>query len=302
LRVSCFGVWLEICKIHYFYVTSGLPEKTPVKIMWKSKDVYYISDSTGILISNIGQAVLCQFPEISFQEKRISYVNSVGQAKKVLTKILKQSGGRKPLIFSTIIDPKIREVLRSSTEIEYFDPLESLLEELENSLEAKALRVPGFSHHMSDVLVNRRVEAIHFCLDHDDGQKPDQYNEAEVIILGVSRSGKTPVSVYLATQMGIKSANFPLTSEYLNRYRLPPGITANIKQTVGLTITPELLHSIREKRYQGSKYAKLATCREEIQQANQIYQKYKIPVIKSSGKSIEEIATQISQELGLTRI
>ena len=270
--------------------------------MWKSKDVYYISDSTGILISNIGQAVLCQFPEISFQEERISYVNTVEQAKKVLKKILKQSGGRKPLIFSTIVNPNVREVIRLSTEVEYFDPLESLLEGLENSLEAEALRVPGFSHHISDVLMNRRVEAIHFCLDHDDGQKPDQYKEAEVIILGVSRSGKTPVSVYLATQMGIKSANFPLTSEYLNRYRLPPGITKNIKRTVGLTITPELLHSIREKRYPGSGYAKLATCREEIQQAMQIYQKYKIPVIKSSGKSIEEIATQISQELELTRI
>ena len=269
--------------------------------MWKSKDVYYISDSTGILISNIGQAVLCQFPEISFQEERISYVTTVAQAKKVLEKILKQSGGRKPLIFSTIIDPKVREVLRSS-EVEYFDPLESLLEGLEKSLEARALRVPGFSHHMSDVVMNRRVEAIHFCLDHDDGQKPDQYNEAEVIILGVSRSGKTPVSVYLATQMGIKSANFPLTTEYLDRYRLPPEITRNIRQTVGLTITPELLHSIREKRYPGSSYARLATCREEIQQASQIYMKYKIPVIKSTGKSIEEIATQIFQELELTRI
>ncbi len=270
--------------------------------MWKSKEVYYISDSTGILVSNIGRAILCQFPEISFQEERIPYVTTVDQAGKVLKKILKQSAGRRPLIFSTIIDPRVREVLRSSSEIEYFDPLESLLEGLENSLEAKALRVPGFSHHISDVLMNRRVEAIHFCLDHDDGQKPDQYNDAEVIILGVSRSGKTPVSVYLATQMGIKSANFPLTSEYLDRYRLPSGIIANIKRTVGLTITPELLHSIREKRYPASSYAKLATCREEIQQAKQIYLKYKIPVIKSSGKSIEEIATQISQHLELTKI
>ncbi len=273
-----------------------------MSIMWKSKDVYYISDSTGILITNIGQAVLCQFPEISFQEERISYVTTVEQAQKVLGKILQHSAGRKPLIFSTIIDPKVRNVLRSSSEVEYFDPLESLLEGLEKSLEAPALRVPGFSHHISDVIMNRRVEAINFCLNHDDGKKPDQYNEAEVIILGVSRSGKTPVSVYLATQMGIKSANFPLTSEYLNKYRLPREITANVKRTVGLTTTSELLHSIREKRYAGSSYAKLATCREEIQQAKQIYQKYKIPVISSSGKSIEEIATQISQELEITKI
>ncbi|MEA3547771.1 MAG: pyruvate, water dikinase regulatory protein [Thermodesulfobacteriota bacterium] len=269
--------------------------------MWQSKDVYYVSDSTGILITNIGQAVLCQFPEISFQEERFPFVRTVPEAQKVLEKILKQSAGRKPIIFSTIVNPEVREILRSS-EVEYFDPLESLLISLEDCLETKALRVPGFSHHINDVMMNKRVEAIHFCLEHDDGQKVSEYNDAEIIILGVSRAGKTPVSVYLATQMGFKAANFPLTSEYLHEYRLPKEITENVKNTVGLTPSPEFLHSVREKRYAGSNYAKMGTCRQEVQEAKQIFMKYKIPVIQSTGKSIEEIATQISQELKLTRI
>ncbi|HIE07585.1 MAG TPA: phosphoenolpyruvate synthase regulatory protein, partial [Desulfarculaceae bacterium] len=111
-----------------------------------------------------------------------------------------------------------------------------------------------------------------------------------------------PVSVYLATQMGVKAANFPLTSKYLDTYRLPKEVAENRKKTVGLTPSPEFLRSVREKRYSGSNYAKLATCRQEVEQAKQIYMKYKIPVIESTGKSIEEIATQISQELKLSRI
>jgi regulator of PEP synthase PpsR (kinase-PPPase family) len=145
----------------------------------------------------------------------------------------------------------------------------------------------------------KRVGAINYCLEHDDGTKLNEYDEADVILLGVSRSGKTPVSVYIATHMGLKSANFPLTDEYLNNYRLPNSIVNNRRKVVGLTTTAEILHSFRQKRYPDSNYAKRHTCIEELQQAEQIFQKYQIPVIESSGKSIEELATQISQELGI---
>lgn len=268
--------------------------------MWNSKDVYFISDSTGILATNLGQALICQFPEINFHEERFPFVLTVEEAKKTLAYILKQSRGRRPLIFSTIMNPTVRKIF-NSPEVELFDAFEIFMERLETCLEAKALRVPGFSRHIDNLTMGKRVEAIHFCLEHDDGIKPEECDEADVILLGVSRAGKTPVSVYLATQMGLKSANFPLTSEYFTRYRLPNGIIRNIKRTIGLTTTPEFLRNVRDKRYPNSVYAKLSTCIEEIRQAEGIFKKNKIPVVSTAGKSIEEVATQVSQELGLSK-
>jgi len=197
-----------------------------------------------------------------------------------------------------LVDPQIRKIF-DHPEVELFDVCEEFLGRLENCLEAKALMLPGFARQVDDVGMARRVEAINYCLSHDDGTKLDEYDEADVVLLGVSRSGKTPVSVYLSSHMGLKAANYPLTNTDLDRYFLPAGVNRNRKKTVGLTSSPELLHSMRQKRYPGSNYAKRATCMQELEQAKQIFLKYKIPVIDTSGKSIEEVATQISQEIGL---
>ncbi|MBC8318734.1 MAG: pyruvate, phosphate dikinase/phosphoenolpyruvate synthase regulator [Desulfobulbaceae bacterium] len=269
--------------------------------MWSVKDVYYISGSTGILAANYGQALICQFPGITFNEKTFPFINSVAQAKETMQKILEYAGGRRPLVFTSLVDPQIRDIF-DSTEVEFIDIFEHRLTYLENILECKALRIAGSSRQTDAVVLKERVEAIHFCLEHDDGLKTHQYNQADVIILGVSRSGKTPVSVYLATQTGLKAANFPLTSEYLQTYILPNNILGNRMKMIGLTTSPQFLSNIREKRYPGSKYSSLATCREEIKQAEQIYQRYKIPWLLSTGQSIEEVATQIIQKLNLATI
>lgn len=268
--------------------------------MWSSKDVYYISDSTGILATNLGQALICQFPEISFNEERFPFIRTVEEAKTTLSYILERSAGRRPVIISTILDAEVRKVF-DILEVEFFEAYGVLLERLEVCLEAKAVGEPGFARHVDDVTIARRTEAIHFCLEHDDGTKVDEYGEAEIILLGVSRTGKTPISVFIATQMGLKSANFPLTVEYLRQYRLPPPILQNLKQVVGLTTTADLLHSVREKRYPGSNYAKLATCVEEIHQAQRIFLKHQIPTVSTAGKSIEEVATQVLQKIGMPK-
>ncbi len=268
--------------------------------MWNSKDVYYISDSTGILATNMGQALLCQFPEINFHEEHLPFIRSVAEAKKALRYILESSGGRRPLVFSTIMDREIMEVF-NVPQLEFFDAYECFLTRLEECLEAKALRVPGFSRQVDNVTMARRVEAIHFSLEHDDGVKTDEFGQADVVLLGVSRAGKTPVSVYLATQLGLKAANFPLTSEYLSRMRLPQGIQTNLRRTVGLTTRPEILHQVRKKRYPDSSYASLTTCIEEIEQARRLFLRFHLPVIDTAGKSIEEIATQVLQELGISK-
>ena len=268
--------------------------------MWNSKDVYFVSDSTGILATNLGHAMLRQFPEISFHEEKFPFVLTKEEARKTVAYILKQSRGRRPLIFSTIMNDEVRAIF-DHPEVELFDAFAAFMEPLETCLEAKALRVPGFSRHVDNISMAKRVEAIHYCLEHDDGIREDEVDEADVILLGVSRTGKTPVSVYLATQLGLKAANLPLTKEILSQYRLPEPIRRNSKRAVGLTTTPELLHNVREQRYADSTYARLATCLEELHQAEQIFRNHNIPIISTAGKSIEETATQVTQELGFSK-
>ena len=217
-----------------------------------------------------------------------------------MRKILEYAGGRRPIIFASIVDPKIREVF-DHPEVEFIDIFEKRLSFMEEILECKALRIAGSSRQTDFVVLKERVEAIHYSLKHDDGIKSHEYNQANVIILGVSRAGKTPVSIFLATQMGLKAANFPLTPEYLEPRKLPDIILPNRMRMVGLSCSPQFLSNVREKRLPGSKYASLATCRKELNQADQIYRHYAIPVISCTGRSIEEVATQIVQELNLSK-
>ena len=268
--------------------------------MWTSKDVYYVSDSTALLAEDMGQSLLCQFQEINFHEEKIPFIKTREDAFRALEEILEKSGGRHPLVFCSIMDSHLRKIL-DSPQVEFFDIFGNILDKLEVSLETKALRVPGFSRTIDDMTLAKRVEAIHFSIEHDDGTGVREYDEAEVIVVGVSRSGKTPVSVYLATHMGVKAANFPLTAEHLDSYELPPDIARNKKKVVGLTTSPQLLHRIREQRYSGSSYAKLSTCTHELNQAQAIYMKYNIPIVNTDGRSIEETAAQVTQLVEIPR-
>lgn len=268
--------------------------------MWTSKDVYYVSGSTALLAEDMGQALLCQFQEINFHEEKIPFIKTKDDALRAMEHILEQSGGRRPLVFCTIMDNHLRRIF-DSPEVEFFDIFGNVLDRMELILETKALRVPGYSRVIDDMTLAKRVEAIHFSIEHDDGSRVREYDEAEVILVGVSRSGKTPVSVYLASHMGIKSANFPLTSEHLDSYELPPDIVHNKKKVVGLTTSPQLLHRIREQRYSGSTYARITTCAHELNQAQAIFMKYGIPILNTDGKSIEETAVQVTQLVEIPR-
>ncbi len=269
--------------------------------MWHSKDVYYLSASTGILAEDLGKSLLCQFPEVSFNVEKLPFVRTMEDARKALEHILAQSTGRFPVIFSTIMDKEIISIL-DVPEVEFFDIYDKELDRLGAVLEAKPIRISGTARHLDDSTMGRRVNAIQYCISHDDGTRMKDYDEAEVILLGVSRSGKTPISVYLATQMGIKAANYPLVAEDLDSYRLPNDIVRNKARAIGLSTTPETLHFVRQKRYKDSSYAKLGTCSNELSQANQIFLNYNIPIIVSDGSSIEETATQVAQQLSLKRL
>jgi Uncharacterized protein conserved in bacteria len=264
------------------------------------QDVYYVSGSTAILAENMGKALLAQFHDIRFREEKIPFIHTPDDARKALAHILHQSKSSQPLIFCTIMDQKTQDVF-NCPEVQFFDIFFNTLELLEKALCTTAMREPGYSRHFTISKMNKRVDAIHFSLEHDDGTRLAEYDEADIILVGVSRSGKTPVSMYLATHMELKSANFPLTADHLDNPELPKEIVRNRKRAVGLTCSPSYLHSIREKRYAGSTYASLANCTKELQQAKQLYIRHNLKVINVEGRSIEEIAVQAIQMIGLAR-
>jgi [pyruvate, water dikinase]-phosphate phosphotransferase / [pyruvate, water dikinase] kinase len=266
--------------------------------MGKTREVYYVSGSTGILAKNTGKALLAQFPEISFIEESFPFIRTEAEAQAVIEKILKQSPGRHPLVFSTLFIKKLNDIF-DIPEIEFLNICDHFLDRLEKILQTKALRVPGFSRHLDDLTATKRVNAIQFTVSHDDGTGVKDYDQADLILVGVSRSGKTPVSVYFATQMGVKTANYPLVDEDLAESRLPPEVVRNIQRVAGLSTSPQMLHVFRESRFKGSKYADISTCTKEINRAKIIFQQYNIPIFFSDGRSIEEMATQINQKLNL---
>lgn len=264
------------------------------------QDVYYVSGSTAILAEDMGKALLAQFQGIRFREEKIPFIHTPDDARKALAHILQQSGDSRPLVFCTIMDQQTRDVF-DCPEVRFFDIFLNTLELLETALGTKALREPGYSRHFTISKMDKRVDAIHFSLEHDDGTRPAEYDEAEIILIGVSRSGKTPVSIYLATHMELKAANFPLTADHLDKHELPKEIVRNKKRAVGLTCSPHYLHTIREKRYAGSTYASLANCTRELQLAKQLYMQHNLKTLNVEGRSIEELAVQAIQAIGMTK-
>lgn len=264
------------------------------------QDVYYVSGSTAILAEDMGKALLAQFQGVRFREEKIPFIHTPDDARKALAHILQQSGDTRPLVFCTIMDQQTRDVF-DCPEVRFFDIFLNTLELLEVALGTKALREPGYSRHFTISKMDKRVDAIHFSLEHDDGTRPAEYDEAEIILIGVSRSGKTPVSIYLATHMELKAANFPLTADHLDKHELPKEIVRNRKRAVGLTCSPHYLHTIREKRYAGSTYASLANCTRELQLAKQLYMRHNLKTLNVEGRSIEELAVQAIQAIGMTK-
>ncbi len=265
--------------------------------MGKTRDVYYVSGSTAILAEDMGKALLAQFQGIRFREEKIPFIHTSEDAQKALDHILSQSRGHSPLVFCTIMNEQTLKVF-DCEEIEFYDIFLNTLERLESSLNAEAIREPGYSRHFTIPKMNKRVDAIHFSLEHDDGTKTNEYENADIILVGVSRSGKTPVSIYLATHMQLKAANFPLTEDHLDDYELPRNVARNRQRVIGLTCSPRYLHKIREKRYSGSYYASLANCTGELNQARRLFTQHNITVLNVEGRSIEELAVQAVQAIG----
>jgi regulator of PEP synthase PpsR (kinase-PPPase family) len=271
--------------------------------MPQRRTVFFVSDGTGITAQMLGHSLLTQFEGMEFSQVTLPFIDSVDKAEECLERIERESlrGNGLPIVFSTLVNGDVREVVRRANAL-FVDFFETFIGPLEAGLGVKSSHTIGRSHGAMDKQeYKQRIEAVNFSMAHDDGASHRELSEADVILVGVSRSGKTPTSLYLALQFGVKAANYPLIPEDFERNRLPEALHAYKGKLYGLTIAPERLHEIRRERRPGSQYADPANCRYEIEQAEALMRREGIRWINSTAKSIEEIATTILRALKLER-
>jgi len=268
--------------------------------------VFFVSDGTGITAETFGNAILAQF-EIKFRHIRIPFVDSVDKAHQAVRQILHtgEVEGRKPIVFTTLVNMEVLTVILDGCKGKtmLMDMFGTFVNPLEQELGVKSNhRVGRFSDASKSKEYRDRIEAINFSLAHDDGQLNRDLELSDVILVGVSRSGKTPTSLYLAMQHGLKASNYPLIPEDFERRQLPPALMPHKKKIFGLTIQPERLSEIRNERRPDSKYASLPNCRHEVAEAEAMMRRAGIRWLSTTHKSIEEIATTILQEINPERL
>ncbi|MES3024850.1 MAG: pyruvate, water dikinase regulatory protein [Pseudomonadota bacterium] len=263
-----------------------------------ARTVFFVSDGTGITAETFGHAVLTQF-DLRFRQIRLPFIDTLDKAYDAARRINEafHSDGQRPIVFSTLVKSDLSDVIRKSQGM-HMDLIQTFVSPLEQELGVKSTHTIGRSHNMVDSEeYKNRIEAINFSLAHDDGQSHKNLAAADVILVGVSRSGKTPTSLYLAMQYGIKAANYPLIPDDFERNKLPSSLPPFRGKIFGLTITPERLSEIRHERRAGSKYASIENCRYEVNEAELMMKREGIRWLSSTTKSIEEIATTILQEI-----
>jgi regulator of PEP synthase PpsR (kinase-PPPase family) len=269
----------------------------------RNRTVFFISDGTGISAETLGHSLLTQFEDIEFAQTVLPFVDTVAKARECVARIeeAKARSGVRPIVFCTLVNDEVRNALREADAL-VLDFFEGFLNPLEAELGARSTHTVGRSHSASN---NKgyldRIEAINFSLAHDDGLGNEELGKADVVLVGVSRSGKTPTCLYLALQFGIKAANMPLTPDDFDRGTLPGRLEPHLKKLYGLTIAPDRLAEIRNQRRPDSRYARLENCRYEVEQAERLMRRFGIPWLNSTTRSIEEIATTILQEVKLER-
>ncbi|MEW6465455.1 MAG: kinase/pyrophosphorylase [Burkholderiaceae bacterium] len=266
-----------------------------------NRTVFFVSDGTGITAETFGKAILAQF-ELRTRQVRLPFVDSVDKAHQAVREInhTGEREGNKPIVFTTLVNMEVLKVLQDGCKGLLLDMFGTFVHPLENELGIKSHhRVGRFSDASRSEEYHRRIDAINFSLSHDDGQSHKDLEAAEVILIGVSRSGKTPTSLYLAMQYGIKAANYPLIPEDFERHQLPAALAPYRKKLFGLSIQPERLAEIRQERRPNSRYASLENCRHEVAEAEAMMRRAGVRWLSTTHKSIEEIATTILQELRL---
>ena len=277
----------------------------PAPDFWQNgimqRSVFFISDRTGITVETLGHSLLTQFGDIEFTIQTLRFIDNETKVRAAIDAINRSflDTGQKPLVFSTLIHTAQRQQIAASDCV-FFDIVDTFIRPLESELGHVSSHTIGQTHGLTDVTgYSRRMDAVNFSLATDDGQALRDYNRADVIILGVSRSGKTPTCLYLALTYGIYAANYPLTQEDLEDLRLPPALVNLRSKLFGLHIDALRLHQIRQQRQPDSQYASLRQCPTALPQAEALYRKAGIASLATTAMSVEEIATTILHQMAL---
>ncbi|MFY0678513.1 MAG: kinase/pyrophosphorylase [Neptuniibacter sp.] len=267
------------------------------------RTAFFISDGTGLTSEALGHSLLAQFDSIEFEQITLPYIDTLEKAHQAVAQInrMQEQDQERPLIFDTIVNEEIRAIIAESNAFK-IDVFSSFLKPLESELCAHSNYSVGKSHGI--VERNRykdRIDSVNFAIDNDDGARTRQYKKADIILVGVSRCGKTPTCLYMAMQFGIRAANYPLTEEDMEFNKLPGVLEEHKHKLYGLTIDPFQLSAIRNERRPNSRYASLDQCDFEVREVEKLLKKLSIPSINTTNFSIEEISTRIMAHAGLDR-
>lgn len=267
------------------------------------RDVFYISDGTAITAETLGHAVLGQF-SLDLQQTTLPFVESTERAQQVKN-LINQSNekyGIQPLVFYSMVIPEIKQIIEQANAL-FYDVLKVLVEPLERDLAIKATPQLQRSHSINkdSASYHNRIAAIEYTLAHDDGISLNHLEQADIILLGVSRCGKTPTSLYLAMQFGLRAVNYPFIADDMSALKLPKAIEPYRFKTFGLTIDIERLVAIRNERLADSNYASPEQCQDELQKVEAMFRREAIPYLNTSSLSVEEISTRLLSMSGLKR-
>ena len=266
------------------------------------RTVFYVSDGTGITAETIGHSVLTQFEPIEFDSFRIPFVDTEDKAHAAVARIRETETrtGARPIVINTVVDERLSELLSTSGAV-MIDVFAPFIAPLERELGLSRSRSVGRAHGLVNFAeYEQRINATNYALAHDDGLDVN-YSDAEVVLVGVSRSGKTPTCLYMALHYGVRAANYPLTQEDLERQELPERLRAAREKLYGLTIDPIRLQQVREQRRPGSRYATLEQCRWEVAEAERLMKREGLSTLSTTHTSIEEIASKILAQLGIEK-
>ena len=261
--------------------------------------VFFLSDSTGISAETMGNALLIQFPDLRFDRTVIPFISSVQEAREVVARLDRSldESPREPLVFTTAASDEVRMELRR-TRCHVIDFFDLHMGPVEQILQTRGVRLPARLHGVGDIQrYNSRMQAIEYTIEHDDGQSVRGLEKADVILVAPSRCGKTPTSMYLALQHGLYVANYPIVEEDLEITELPRPVRHLRDKCFGLITSPQRLSAVRQERRPGSRYSSLEQCTFELRRTDAMFKRHRLPVIDSSTKSVEEIATIILQRL-----
>lgn len=263
------------------------------------RTIFFLADHTGITVEAMGRSLLSQFEGFTYETVHWPFIDTLDKARRVAERINQTTieSDQKPIVFTTLVDPQIRDYFKQ-LDVPVMDFFETFTARLEQELQLPSSHALGRFHTTdNNRAYDQRIHAVNFALNNDDGAITKNYTTADLILIGVSRVGKTPTCLFLGLQHSVLAANYPLTEDDLENDQLPKVLSTYRNKLYGLTIDPHQLQRIRQERRPDRRYSSLEQCRMEIKLSEDLYKHYSIPYLDTTSMSIEEISARLLQHI-----